>query len=160
MEASCAVSKDKEVIEEFKRINLDILVTAETKKKGNATHFVDVIFYFWSGKKKEERAAAGVGILVKKKWVKTIKTWEPINERIVKLIMEIYCKLIVILGVYGPMDNSLVAEKDQFMDTLQEEIGKVRPTQEIIIAGDLNGRAGKRQNSTIGRFGEDLTNDN
>lgn len=37
----------------------------------------------WNGVKKEERAKAGVKILVRKKWAKAMDTWRAINEGII-----------------------------------------------------------------------------
>jgi len=154
-------TKDKEVLEEFQRMDIDILIISETKKKGNGTETVDGIFHCWSGVQKQERAKAGIGILMKAKWIKPIKTWEPINERIIKLVVEMYGREFVVLGVYGPTEDSPTNEKDIFMETLQEQIETVKANQELIIAGDLNGRTGKRMNdSTVGPYGEDLTNEN
>ena len=83
------------------------------------------------------------------------------NERIIKLNLTLYGREIAILAVYGPTDDSSAAEKDYFMNTLQDEITKIKQNYEIIIAGDLNGRVGKRENDkTVGRFGEQISNDN
>lgn len=47
------------------------------------------------------------------------------------------------------------------MNALQEQIRKIKQRDEIIVAGDLNGRTGKRANdNTVGSFGEETVNDN
>lgn len=68
----------------------------------------------------------------------------------------------IILGVYGPNDTDSVLVviysvlKVNFMSTVAEEISKVKKkSQELIIAGDLNGRTGKKGNDlTVGKFGK------
>jgi hypothetical protein len=40
--------------------------------------------------KKYERAKRGVSVLINKKWNSTIKNWEAIDERILKLNMHIW----------------------------------------------------------------------
>lgn len=153
-------TKREEVLEEFKNMNVDILVVTETKKKGNGTEEIGGALHIWSGVKKEQRAKAGVGILVKKKFRKNIKTWEPVNERVIRVEIAIYGRDVIIIGAYGPNDDSPVTEKEKFLDTIQNEIANIRK-KELIIAGDLNGRVGRKENdSVIGRFGEEITNDN
>lgn len=45
------------------------------------------------------------------------------------------------------------------METLQEQIEKLRQNQELIMAGDINGRPGKQKNSKrVGRFEKQNTN--
>lgn len=152
-------TKDKEVIDEFKRMNIDIMVISETKKKGSGIEDIDGVFHCWSGVRKEERAKAGVGVLIKNKWRKSIKSWEPINERIIKVEMDLLGRHVVILGVYGPTADRSEREREEFMETLQEQVEKVNQSQELILAGDLNGRTGRKDNDkTIGRFGEAVTN--
>lgn len=142
-------------------MKLDLLITSETKKKGSGTENLEDVIHCWSGVKKEEHAKAGVAILIKKKLANNIQDWQPVNERIGRLRIKIHGRDIVILAVYGPTEDSRIPEKDEFMDTLKEEIEKINTSQEIIIAGDINGRTGKRRNDdTVGPFGEDTLNDN
>lgn len=90
-----------------------------------------------------------------------VQDWEPINERLIKVKMEAHGRQIIVIGVYGPNEDSPIAEKEKFLEALQDEIRKVKKHQELIIAGDLNGRVGRRDNdSTVGCFGEDTLNDN
>ncbi|XP_030747932.1 craniofacial development protein 2-like [Sitophilus oryzae] len=131
-------TKREEVLEEFKNMNVDILVVTETKKKGNGTEEIGGALHIWSGN----------------------KTWEPVNERVIRVEIAIYGRDVIIIGAYGPNDDSPVTEKEKFLDTIQNEIANIRK-KELIIAGDLNGREGRKENdSAIGRFGEEITNDN
>ncbi|XP_060528331.1 craniofacial development protein 2-like [Cylas formicarius] len=134
---------------------------SETKKKGHGTEDIDGHLHMWSGINKENRAKAGVSVLINKKWKKTITSWEPINEHIITVHLKMCGRSIVLLGVYGPTNDSPATEKITFFETLKEEIEKVKTKQEILIAGDFNGRTGnKAHNKTVGHFGEDTINDN
>ena len=136
-------------------------IISETKKKGNGLEEAGDFIHMWSGVKKDQRARVGVGILIRKKYKKNIKSWDPINKIIIKLHLKIYGRNLVILGAYGPTDDSPVPEKENFMEALHEEVLKIKHKEEVIIAGDLNGRVGKKKNdNTIGQFGEDVMNDN
>ncbi|XP_072380622.1 uncharacterized protein [Diabrotica undecimpunctata] len=105
-------TKDKEVIAEFESMKLDIMIMTETKKKGNGTEKMGEIIHCWSGIDKKERAKAGIAIILKKKWEPAIENWEPINERIAKLNLKVYERQIILLAVYGPTENSSIAEKE------------------------------------------------
>ncbi|RZF32288.1 hypothetical protein LSTR_LSTR001752 [Laodelphax striatellus] len=83
------------------------------------------------------------------------------NERIIEVELEIYGREIVIIGVYGPTDDSQMQDKDEFFECLNATVEKINRRKEIILTGDLNGRTGRRANDTvIGSFGEDCLNDN
>ncbi|XP_044760408.1 craniofacial development protein 2-like [Coccinella septempunctata] len=65
----------------------------------------------------------------------------------------------VVIGVYGPTDDSNRQIKDNFYKDLRDVIMKVKNHQEIIIAGDLNGSVGSKQDDEIiGPHGEDVIN--
>ncbi|MGP1914565.1 MAG: hypothetical protein ACTS42_02030 [Candidatus Hodgkinia cicadicola] len=77
------------------------------------------------------------------------------TERVMKLNLMLYCRHIIILAVYRLTDGSSVAGKDYLVNKLQDEISKIKQKHEVIIAGDFNGRVGKKENDkTVGRFGE------
>lgn len=128
---------------------MDILIISETKKKGNGTENLNGIIHCWSGVQNGERAKAGVGILINKKLKNCIQTREPINEKIIRIVMKMYGREFMTLSVYGPNEDRPVIEKEYFMDSLKEQLEKVKDTQEIIIAGDINGRTGTRQKDDI-----------
>ncbi|XP_072160540.1 uncharacterized protein [Bemisia tabaci] len=114
-----------------------------------------------SGVSKDQRAQQGVAILVRNDLRKCITSWEPINERIVKMNVTVYGHKITLLGVYGINDDAPVAAKDQFFELLNDEILKVGTSREVIVIGDLNGRTGRRIGcKVVGPFGEDVVNDN
>jgi len=56
--------------------------------------------------KKYERAKKGVSILINKKWKSSIKNWEFIDERILKLDMNIWGYKLTIIGVYAPNEDN------------------------------------------------------
>ena len=69
-------------------------------------------FYLFSGVKKYERAKRGVSILIHKKWKGSIKNWEAIDERILKLDMHIWGYKLTITGIYAPNEDNRVTVKD------------------------------------------------
>lgn len=51
--------------------------------------------------------------------------------------MSVCGQLAFFLGVY---DDRPIDEKEQFLETLQEQIENINHDQQFILAGDLNGR--------------------
>lgn len=78
-------------------------------------------------------------------------------NKIIKLNPTLYGMDVAISAVYDSTD----AEKDYFIDKLQEEITNIKQKYEIILADNLNRRVGTRENNkTLGRFGEQMLNVN
>jgi len=66
-----------------------------------------------------------------------------------------------VIGVYGPNEDELIANKDFFYETLQRVITDFGNNRELVLIGDFNARTGRSSNSNIiGRFGEEESNDN
>ncbi|XP_043485867.1 craniofacial development protein 2-like [Polistes fuscatus] len=150
-----------EVILELKNMKVDIAVVTEIKKKGQGSQKLGYYDHFYSGVPKHIRAQQGVSIFIHRTLRKHITSWEAINERMIKVNMNIYGYRTTILGVYGVNEDALVANKDEFYEQLNDEIVKVGNTREIILLGDLNGRTGnKKQDDVVGRYGEEMLNDN
>ena len=114
-----------------------------------------------TGVDKNERAQARVSIMIKEKWKNYIKSWEPINERILKITIKLREHNILILGIYAPSDNATVTIKEEFEEIVENSIEQVPDTHEIIMIGDFNARVGKEKNSrVVGQHGEETINDN
>lgn len=146
---------------EIEKMNLDIVILTETKKKGIGQETYGNYIHLWSGVPKSEQGKSGVSILVKKKWTRMIQTWEEINHRILKIRIKIHEQMLTIIGVYAINDNVRAEEKEEFFNILDEQIESVSKQSELIIIGDLNSRVGKKDNDhTLGKYGEETVNDN
>ena len=67
--------------------------------------------------KKYERAKRGVSVLINKKWKGSIKNWEAIDERILKLDMNILGYKLTIMGIYAPNEDNKATVKMNFLQT-------------------------------------------
>lgn len=153
--------KINEVILEIKRLDIELAVITETKRKGQGSENLGEYDHFFSGVPKTSRASKGVSIIVHRKWRKYIKTWEAINERMIKINICMFGRKVTILGVYAVNDDEPVSVKETFFQQLNDEVLKIGTSRELIILGDLNSRTGRKQNDNIiGRHGEDTSNDN
>lgn len=135
----------------------------ETKGKGKGEKVVSnghIMLY--SGVEHKERARAGVSCVVHHKNAKYIRKWNAINERILKIEIEMEKgKNTTIIVVYAPNEDDSVKNKEDFWDTMAEEIEDNKGR--VLIIGDLNSRVGKKDDETaetIGIHGEDTRNNN
>lgn len=155
--------KEKELEEEFGKIDLDLLGITETKKKGKGVLKMNSgIFLIYSGVKGDMRASCGVGCILKQNMVDNLRKWDGISERILTVeISQGRNGIYTFIIVYAPNENETMAVKEQFWEdlTIATENSKGR----TIVLGDFSGRVGKKDNttaSTIGRHGEEKRNNN
>ncbi|XP_044745075.1 craniofacial development protein 2-like [Coccinella septempunctata] len=140
---------------------MDIIVLSETKKKGIGSEGLREYIHFFSGVGKDQRAKAGVSILIQNKYKNKIRSWEPLSERFIKVTIQLRGRSITILGVYALNDDATVQAKDNFEEALREIIEDIPNSHEIIVAGDLNARVGRQRNSkVVGIHGEEVLNNN
>lgn len=152
--------KRTEITSEIKKYKLDIAVLSETKRKGRGYEDEDEYVHFWSGVDKNERARAGISVLIKKQLKNYILNYSYISERILTVTLKIYGYETVIIGVYAPIDSETKQTKDQFYEQMSDIIMTVKKHQDIILAGDLNARIKKMYDSdVVGKYAEEVQND-
>jgi hypothetical protein len=75
--------------------------------------------------------------------------------------MTLFGENLCILGIYAISDDEIVLVKEDFLGKLNEVIVEIGNSREILIAGDLNSRTGKKINDqVVGPFGEEVISDN
>jgi hypothetical protein len=75
--------------------------------------------------------------------------------------MNLFGKKLCILGIYAISDDEHAVVKGDFFGKLNEVIVETGNSREILIAGDLNSRTGKKINNfVVDPFGEKVRNDN
>ncbi|XP_049957800.1 uncharacterized protein LOC126474376 [Schistocerca serialis cubense] len=154
-------NKVGEVIKEMEARNQDIIILPETKKKGRGIERIGSYTHFYSGVPKNQRAKRVISILMKNKFKRMVTNWEPIDENLIKINIDIHGYKITIIGVYGISEDEPICKKDDFYNNLNGIIEDIGKTREIIIAGDFNSRTGSKiGNKIIGPFGENVINDN
>ena len=154
-------NKMVDILEEIKRLNQDIIILTETKKKGCGSEVQGDYLHFYSGVEKHKRAQRGVSILIKKRFKRCINNWEAINENIIKMDVNMFGRKVTIVGVYGISEDERSQKKDEFYEILNNVVNEIGNSREIILAGDWNGRTGKQNgNEVVGPFGEETVNDN
>ncbi|MGL4388826.1 MAG: reverse transcriptase domain-containing protein [Brevinema sp.] len=155
--------KENELIIEFERSKAALMIITETKKKGKGMEILNGGHGLWySGVKIEERAQAGVAILVNKKFNNKVEEWNYISERIITVQIKITGnEKLLIVGCYGPSENEHKEVKEEFWAKLQ--VITENSIVKTLIIGDMNSRVGYKKDSTIlalGKYGEEKTNNN
>ena len=146
---------------ELSRNKIDICAISESKRKGKGITPYQEYLLFFSGVPKESRAKEGVALAINRNLESLIDHHEYISERILVVSMKIDNSHLYIFSVYAPEDCKSKLEKEQFYDSLQENLSKIPPNNPILILGDLNARVGNDVVHGIKhRFNEGEYNDN
>ncbi|CAH8555377.1 unnamed protein product [Schistosoma haematobium] len=108
---------------------------------------------------------AGVGVALSARAEAALIDWIPINSRLCAVRLESSIKVrrnrrekrcLFVISVYVPTDCSPDAIKDEFYHQLSVLLQKVRLTDIVVLAGDLNaqvGRLGTEESRLGGRWG-------
>ncbi|XP_030766580.1 craniofacial development protein 2-like [Sitophilus oryzae] len=143
-------------------MKIDICVLTETKKKGKGTETVgEYIHIFSSVVNKETRAKRGVSLAIHKRLKTNIKSWDEIDEQIIKVEIHKNHRQMIIIGVYAPSDDADPLTKDMFFNKLTHIISDIKHDKELFLLGDFNSRTGTETNSpVVGQYGERTINNN
>lgn len=154
-------TKKQEVFQIIEEYNMDIIALSETKKKGSGCEEIGKYIHIYSGVSRDKRAKRGVSIAIRKDLKRNIKSWESINENIIRVDIKMKGYDTTIIGVYAPTENANANEKEEFRDALTTVLEKISNRRECIVIGDLNARTGSQQGSkVVGPFGEREVNEN
>lgn len=152
--------KTKDIAHGLNQIKADVMVLAETKRKGKGIEETGNFIHIYSGVPKEERSRRGVSILINKRHKHKIN-WEAVNENIITVNMSHKGHRVSVIGVYAPIEDAANTEKDQHYIAISDILSEIDNQREIIMMGDMNARIGKKQDGqTVRKFGEDIINDN
>ncbi|XP_072392345.1 uncharacterized protein [Diabrotica undecimpunctata] len=99
--------KEKELIDEFDKAQLDFLAITETKKKGQGMDELDKEHVFlYSGVSTDSKAAEGVGCLMRASYMSYVKNWKFISQRNLKIEITLdNSEITTILVTYSPNDD-------------------------------------------------------
>lgn len=151
--------KENELAKIFEKMNVNLAVVTETKKKLKGSKYVENYAMFYSGVDQQERAAKGVAIFVDRKWESRIKEVQYVNDRIILLKLKHERGHLVVIGVYAPEEGKR-EETEEFYRTMQILLDKCNSRYEVLV-GDLNARVGNESiPKTVGKWGESVKNYN
>lgn len=95
-----------------------------------------------------ENKIGGVGILIRKKYMKAIKNVNKVSERILEVTIDANPALTIIT-IYAPTNTTPKEIREDFFDKLQTHRESIPKNNLLLIAGDFNAQIGKdsHQNS-------------
>lgn len=132
-----------EVVEMAGRRNLDFCCVQETRWKGGSSKTEGMkgrkYKIIWQGCSK---GTAGVGMLVHERWIDSVKEVRRINERILALRVVLGTTVLWVVSVYAPQVGRPVEEKVEFYSTLRKLLAGFRPSEMLVLCGDMNGHVG------------------
>jgi len=153
--------RSHEIITELHNFKIDFCAISETKKKGRGTASVDDYILAYSGKQKEERAHAGVGLLIHKKYMNNIDNIEYTSEQIIQVTLKFPQVKWCLLTLYAPDISKPKEQREEFYEDLQNVIDQIPKDTLLIMMGDMNARVGNMPVPGVKQcFNEGEINDN
>lgn len=141
--------KEQELVQEFNQTKVDIMAICKTKKKGQGVIEMEgghILFY--SGVNEETRAREGVACLIKAEHVNKIKKWDLLNEKIIKLEINLQEKENTIIVVaYGPSEDENAHKKRRILGKYVEGCRKCKGASHNIRGFKQQSRQEGRRNS-------------
>lgn len=135
--------KLEQATNEMKRYGIDILGISEVRWTGNGKIVTtDNYTFLYSGIGENETHQYGVAILIAANLKSNIIEWDPINERIITMRINLNENIITVIQCYAPTEGSEETEKEIFYDSLNRTLRKINKKDIIFLMGDFNARVG------------------
>ena len=140
-------AKGREIADLMKRRKIDILCLQETrwtggKSGGKARDIGEGYKLYYSGGGKPKN---GVGVCLAEKWQDKVITTERKSDRIMTMKLVTSDKTYNIITAYAPQQGCEEEDKDRFWNQLEQITSNFPLTEQLIVAGDLNGHVGKER---------------
>ncbi|XP_063605235.1 uncharacterized protein LOC134780428 [Penaeus indicus] len=148
---------------EHTRLNVSIAALQETRLPSSGSLREENYTFFWKGKEPDEPRIHGVGFAVKNSLLKSVEPPTGGTERILSLCLATAAGTVNIFSIYAPTLSSSEDVKNRFYDELDTHIGRIPPSEPLLLLGDLNARIGSDHQSwpsCIGHHGVGKMNDN
>ena len=160
-----SAEKEATVIQLCKSYKLSLLALSEVRwinspVEGNEKK-IDNFTVLWSGH--DRRHQHGVALVMCPQTRKALRSWEPIDDRLLLARFQTNFGFVSVVSTYGPTDVSSVNVKDAFYTKLADVIASIPRKDAVILAGDLNARVGSDSSfgpGAMGAFGFGVINDN
>ena len=122
------------------RRRIDIACVQETKGKGSkAREIGDGYKLFYHG---EKTSRNGVGIIISHKWKDNILAVNRMSDPLMSMQLVSKKGRLHVISAYAPQVGCTDQEKDSFWEGLDEVLQQIPDTEQVILAGDLNGHIG------------------
>ena len=133
--------RGREIADMMERRRVNILCVQETKWKGAKAREIGggykLFFYGLDGKRN------GVGIILDPNHKQSVIEVERVSDRIIRMRVEVCGTITNIVSAYAPQTGCPKDEKEEFWDSLDDTIRKIKKEERLFIGADLNGHVGK-----------------
>ena len=141
------VGRGREIVDMLSRRNIDICCVQEVRYKGDGARTFGVNeekYKLWYSGSRE--GLYGVGIMVRQDLIDNVLKIERFSDRLIKIRLVLGKKVFNIFSLYAPQVGRPQAEKEEFIESLEEEIARSSLTEGLIVAGDVNAHIGVNRN--------------
>jgi len=131
--------KTEELQTELLKQKIDIAIITEKKKKNKGSEDIDNYIMIYCRVPANQWASSGVAVAIRKDWKHKIQDYTWISDRITETRIKVLNRNFTIEGVHAPVEGK---EQDtiEFYRELQQSMDKIPKKENIILAGDFNGR--------------------
>lgn len=146
--------KSREIADMMRRRKINILCLQETrwtggKSGGKARTIGDGYKLYYSG---GGRPRNGVAICLSEEWQERVIATERTSDRIMTMKLVTPERTYNIVTAYAPQQGCEEEEKQRFWNQLEGVTARISATEQLIIAGDLNGHVGADSTEGFGRW--------
>ena len=120
---------------ELSRLDIDVACLTEARLTDSGKEVVEGYTFLHSGGTQRHR---GVCLVLSPKIQHSLKSWEPISDRLLAARLTHRHGHLTILVPYAPTEDASDVEKDGFYDLLEGAVRNVAPHNQLVVAGDLN----------------------
>lgn len=97
---------------------MDILILTETWKKGIGSEYLNVYSHLYSGVETNNRAKAGVSLLIENRPTRNIKDRNAVNDRMLQVELNLKGYEVAIITVYTLSNDDMITNKDDHDEKL------------------------------------------
>ncbi|KAK3531746.1 hypothetical protein QTP70_027292 [Hemibagrus guttatus] len=146
--------KGRELADMMERRKVDILCVQETRWKGSKARSIRAgfkLFYYGVDSKRN-----GVGVVLKKEFVRNVLEVKRVSDRVMSLKLEIEGVMLNVVSGYAPQVGCELEEKERFWSELDEVMESIPTGERVVIGADFNGHVGEGNTGdeeVMGKFG-------
>ena len=151
------LGKLENAIREMEIRKIGILGVAEMRWTGSGCSKKGSYMVLYSG---GEQHTEGVGMIIGKKYTKSVMGFLPISRRVMVVKIEGKPFNLAIIQAYAPTAEHSEEDIEEFYEDLEKACKHVASTDIMVVMGDMNAKIGKgRVDRYVGEFGLGERND-
>lgn len=146
--------RGRELVDVMQRRRVDILCVQETKWKGSKAKNIGdsfkLLYYGVDGKRN------GVGIILNEDYAKCILEVKRVTDRLMWVKLETGGEVVNVISAYAPQVGCTMEEKENFWNTLDDQMLLIPKEERLFIGADFNGHVGqgnRGDEAVVGRYG-------